>query len=152
MPKPDGYIDVSERIQAFYANYPEGSLVEWRQPWLMHIGERSFVCYTAAAYRTADDPRPGIGTAWEPVPGPTPFTRDSELQNAETAAWGRAIAALGFEIKQGIATSEDVSRAISARVTRSECRRAIGDRTTADRGAEYSDRGALAELEQLTDS
>ncbi len=51
---------------------------------------------------------PGQGTAWEPVPGPTPFTRDSELQNAETSAWGRAIAALGFKVKDGIASAEDV--------------------------------------------
>ena len=50
MPVPEGYVEVSERIQRFYESYPEGSLVEWRQPRMMHIGERSFICYSAAAF------------------------------------------------------------------------------------------------------
>jgi len=73
-----------------------------------HIGGRDYVEYTAAAYRTADDPRPGIGTAWEPIPGTTEFTLDSEVQNAETAAWGRAIvAALAADTTKGIASLEE---------------------------------------------
>jgi hypothetical protein len=65
--------------------------------------------YSAAAYRTPDDQLPGVGWAYEPIPGPTNFTRDSELQNAETAAWGRAmVAALAVDTKKGIASSEEV--------------------------------------------
>ena len=70
---------------------------------------KSWVVYTAAAYRTPDDERPGVGTAWEPVPGPTRFTKDSEVQNAETAAWGRAmVAALAVDTKQGVASMQEV--------------------------------------------
>ena len=47
------------------------------------------------------------GTAWEPIPGPTPYTKDSELMNAETAAWGRAIIAAGIPSKK-IASSQEV--------------------------------------------
>ena len=37
------------------------------------------------------------------------FTKDSELQNAETAAWGRAIVAvLASDTKEGIASREEV--------------------------------------------
>jgi hypothetical protein len=73
------------------------------------VADKAWVVFTAAAYRTPDDLRPGIGTAWEPVPGKTPFTRDSEVQNAETAAWGRAIvAALAGDTKKGIASAEEV--------------------------------------------
>lgn len=102
------YIDVSQRIAAFREKHPEGSLqqhaLEFRE-----VAGVSWVVYTAAAYRTPDDPRPGIGTAWEPVPGKTPYTRDSELQNAETAAWGRAIVAvLAADTKRGIASAEEV--------------------------------------------
>jgi hypothetical protein len=104
----EDYVEVGVRIQQFYERYPEGSLQAWREPQLFYVGERTFIAYTAAAYRTPDDPRPGIGIAWEPVPGPTSFTKDSELQNAETSAWGRAIAALGFETKRGIASREEV--------------------------------------------
>jgi hypothetical protein len=65
------------------------------------------VAYVAAAYRTPDDPRPGIGVAWELYPGTTPYTRDSELMNAETSAWGRAIVAVGIPTKK-IASADEV--------------------------------------------
>ena len=107
MPIDPDYVDVAERIASFFARYPDGRLTP-RAPWqLREIGDRLFVVYEAAAYRTPDDEMPGIGTAWEPFPGPTPFTRDSELMNAETAAWGRAIVAVGIASKR-IATQQDV--------------------------------------------
>jgi hypothetical protein len=47
--------------------------------------------------------------AWEVFPGRTPYTRGSELQNAETSAWGRAIIAVGAsDSKRGIASREEV--------------------------------------------
>lgn len=104
----DSYNTVAERIAEFGAKHPEGCLqqvsVDFRQ-----VNDRWWVVYTAAAYRTPDDVRPGIGTSWEPIPGTTPYTRDSEVQNAETAAWGRAIVAvLGAETKKGVASFEEV--------------------------------------------
>ena len=41
------------------------------------------------------------------MPGPTPFTRDSEMMNSQTAAWGRAIIAVGIPSKK-IASAEEV--------------------------------------------
>ena len=106
---PLDYIDVASRIVEFRAKYPEGSLQQVTMEFLSDFGGKDWVVYTAAAYRTPDDERPGIGTAWEPVPGPTRFTRDSEVQNAETAAWGRAmVAALAVDTKKGIASQEEV--------------------------------------------
>src|SRR3990167_1754651 len=61
----------------------------------------------AGASRPPDDPRPGVGHAFEPIPGKTPYTKDSETMNAETSAWGRAIVALGFETKK-IASANEV--------------------------------------------
>jgi hypothetical protein len=105
---PLDYIDVATRIVEFRGKFPQGSLQQVRYE-ILTVGERTFITYTAAAYRTPDDARPGIGTAWEPVPGPTSFTRDSEMQNAETAAWGRAIVAvLAADTKRGIASAEEV--------------------------------------------
>jgi hypothetical protein len=103
----ESYIDVAERIRDFRDKHPEGSLqqVAWS---VETIADKTFVCYTAAAYRTPADERPGIGTAWEPVPGRTPYTRDSELMNAETSAWGRAIVAALAADTQRIATAQDV--------------------------------------------
>lgn len=98
-----GYIEVNERIQAFKAAHPEGSLQAE-----IHLLNDSVVVMKASAYRTPDDPRPGVGWSSLQIPGATPFTRGSEIENCETSAWGRAIAALGFEVKRGIATSHEV--------------------------------------------
>lgn len=105
------YIDVAERIRKFRADYPTGSLQAANplEPYRIEtIEDKTFVVYCAAAYRTPDDPRPGIGIAWEPVPGKTNFTRDSELQNAETSAWGRAIVAVLASDTKNIASADEV--------------------------------------------
>jgi hypothetical protein len=105
---PLDYIDVATRIVEFREKFPQGSLQQVKYEFVV-VNNKSWVVYTAAAYRSPDDQRPGIGTAWEPIPGPTNFTRDSEVQNAETAAWGRAmVAALAVDTKQGIASSQEV--------------------------------------------
>lgn len=97
------YIEVSERITKFYAKYPEGSL----QSRLIELTD-SRVVMEASAYRTPDDPRPGIGYSSLGIPGATPYTRGSEIENCETSAWGRAIAALGFEVKRGVASADEI--------------------------------------------
>ena len=104
---PNDYIDVAARITQFYEKYPDGRLttVDWDvKP---DLDGKTFVWVHAKAYRTPDDPLPGDGIAWEPVPGPTSFTRDSELMNAQTAAIGRAIVSLGFDTKK-IASADEV--------------------------------------------
>lgn len=95
------YVDVAERIAQFHQAYPDGSLQS-----TLERQQDGWLC-RAMAYRTPDDPRPGVGHAFEPVPGKTPYTRDSEAMNAETSAWGRAIVALGFETKK-IASANEV--------------------------------------------
>jgi len=100
------YKDVAERIVEFSTKYPEGSLQSDLTP--IYNGDVlvGWLC-RAYAYRTASDERPGVGHAVEPVPGKTPYTRDSEAMNAETSAWGRAIIALGFSTKK-IASRQEV--------------------------------------------
>jgi hypothetical protein len=117
----DDYIDVAQRIADFREKYPEGTLApaDPARPWQLvqaqgfdkngEITQQTFLVYVAAAYRDRDDPRPGIGSAWEIFPGRSNFTRGSELQNAETSAWGRAIIAVGAsDSKRGIASREEV--------------------------------------------
>jgi hypothetical protein len=108
----DDYVDVAERVQQFYAKYPDGRLLTAVVTFKQWPSDGIFA--QAEAYRTPDDPKPGVGTAWEPVPGKTSFTKDSEVQNAETAAWGRAIAAVGIATKK-IASKEEVQARQPAR-------------------------------------
>lgn len=106
------YVDVAERIVEFREKYPEGSLqpADLAEPFkVLTVGSDTFIVVVAAAYRTPDDRRPGIGMAYETYPGRTPYTRGSELQNAETSAWGRAIVAtLAADTKRGIASAQEV--------------------------------------------
>lgn len=105
----DDYIEVSERIRLFVEQYPTGSLqADWG--FVDRDGEQ-WLAVKAYAYRTPDDQRPGIGHAWEPIPGRTPFTKGSELMNGETSAWGRALAAIGIAVNKGIASANEVRSA-----------------------------------------
>lgn len=106
-PSLDDYVDVAERIQNFKDTNPDGSLqtISWE---VRTVGDQTFIVYHAAAYRTPDDPRPGHGISWEPFPGTTPYTKMSELMNAETAAWGRAIIATGEASKGSLASRQEV--------------------------------------------
>ena len=102
------YIDVASRLADMREKFPNLTMRQ-RDIDFVTLSGKDYVVYTAEAWREPDDPCPGIGTAWEPIPGPTPYTRDSEVQNAETAAWGRALVAIGASTKNGIASAEEVS-------------------------------------------
>ncbi|CAB4180219.1 hypothetical protein UFOVP1214_7 [uncultured Caudovirales phage] len=104
----EDYIEVSERIQRFYEKYPDGSL---QGSWEWLDDAHNVIVYRAEAYRTADDIRPGVGYASEPYPGLSNFTRGSEIMNAETSAWGRAIASQGIAVHRGIASAQEVRAA-----------------------------------------
>lgn len=112
MTEPDflkDYVDVAERITEFRAKHPHGSLqvsiVPVPEPW-----DTKFIAVEARAYRDPDDQRPGIDVAWEPVPGKTTYTKDSELMNCSTSAVGRAIVyVLAADTKRGIASKQEVA-------------------------------------------
>ena len=107
----EGYVDVAERIRQLREKHPEAVLRPWNpdEPFkVMNIGNREFIVYTAVCYRTPDDPMPAIAVAAEPAVGKTNFTRDSEVMNAETSAWGRAIVAALAADTQKIASLNEV--------------------------------------------
>jgi hypothetical protein len=107
----DSYVDVAERIRIFKEQYPTGCLRPFNpaEPFkIMEIGGREFIVYTACAYRTPDDAMPAVAVAAEPCVGKTSFTKDSEVMNAETSAWGRAIVACLAADTQKIASANEV--------------------------------------------
>ena len=101
------YKDVATRLAEIRAIYPELSLQQVRCELIDQGGQLGWL-YVAAAFRTPEDTRPGMGTAFEPVPGKTPYTRDSEIMVAETSAWGRALVAIGADTRNGIASADEV--------------------------------------------
>jgi len=111
------YIQVDERIVKFYEKYPEGrlqsELIEYHIEGRGKVGNSDvlvgWVLMKAYAYRSPDDTLPGIGYSSLTLPGGTPYTRNSEIENAETSAWGRAIAACGIEVRRGIASADEVA-------------------------------------------
>lgn len=113
------YVDVAERLRELRDKHPDASIQPMdpaRPYWFEQVdtgnGTAVYLVYAAACYRTPDDTRPGIGMAWEPVPGRTSFTRGSELMNAETSAAGRAIVmALAADTKRGVASRQEVEAA-----------------------------------------
>jgi hypothetical protein len=106
------YKEVSERVADLFEKHPDARLrpANPEQPFqVVVIGDKTFIAYAAECYRSDDDKNPSIGVAWEPFPGTTPYTKNSELQNAETSAWGRAIIAAGASTaRQGIASAGEV--------------------------------------------
>lgn len=117
---PKDYVDVAARITEFRTKHPNGYLAPLNpaEPFrIVRIAQsraddspdRVFITVVAGAFREPGDTSPGVGMAWEQFPGTTPYTRNSELMNAETSAWGRAIIAVGAaDSKKGIASAEEV--------------------------------------------
>ncbi len=98
---PD-YKEVAERLRDLFKKHPEASL---RATYEFIPG---YVVCQAECYRTPDDQAPGVGSALEELPGRTPYTKGSELQNAETSAWGRAIVAVGASESKRIASADEM--------------------------------------------
>src|SRR5919107_2367069 len=103
----EDYVPVAERLEKFYQTFPEGrvttSIVE-------HSIESGFVLMRAEVYRSADDAAPAAtGHAFE-VRGESYVNKTSYVENAETSAVGRALALLGFEVKRGIASREEIQK------------------------------------------
>lgn len=104
---PD-YVEVWERLKKFYETYADGRITTADTPLVVEADGKHYIVVHARAYRAPDDLLPGDGWAWEPVPGTTPFTKNSELMNAQTAAIGRAIVSVGLPASRKIASAEEV--------------------------------------------
>jgi hypothetical protein len=104
---PDEYITVHERIEKFYARFPQGriltSIVE-------HNEETGFILMRAEIFREPDDALPAAtGHAYE-LRSAGHVQAGSYVEVCETSSVGRALALLGFEVRRGVASREEVIR------------------------------------------
>lgn len=106
------YIEVKDRLRMALERYPDLTVVE-RTPYTMEFGDKTFLVCTVDVHRDASDQLPIMASAWEPLPGRTPYTRDSELMVGMTSALGRALGYMGFGITKSIASANEVKNRAS---------------------------------------
>ena len=85
------YVDVPARLKMLAEKFPDVRIKE-DAPRIITIGDKTYIEVKVTAWRTPDDTLPAIAFCWEPFPGTTPYTRDSEQMNAATSALGRLCA------------------------------------------------------------
>lgn len=114
-PMDHGYIQVADRHLKFTEDHPDGSIASEVQHFVFDPVEgKGFVVVNAkvwkdGAKRMNGAPADGEGNASMPIPGPTSFTKNSEVENAETSALGRALAMIGYHPKESMASGEEVA-------------------------------------------
>lgn len=103
----EDYVPVAERLERFYERFPDGRVITHI---LEHDREAGFILIRAEVYRNPDDALPAAtGHAFE-VRGESYVNKTSYVENCETGACGRALALLGFEVKRGIASREELEK------------------------------------------
>ncbi len=116
----DNYVTVAERIEKFYARYPEGRIIT---SILEHDAERGFILMRADIYRSPDDAQPAAtGHAFEYRDSGF-VQKTSYIEVCETSCVGRALALCGFEVKRGIASREEMEK--QARMTQAMRERVV---------------------------
>src|SRR3954447_7405430 len=104
---PDEYITVHERIEKFYAKFPQGRIIT---AIIEHNEETGFILMRAEVYREPDDALPAAtGHAYE-LRSAGHVQAGSYVEVCETSSVGRALALLGFEVRRGVASREEVVR------------------------------------------
>jgi hypothetical protein len=103
----EDYVPVAERLERFYERFPDGRIITHI---LEHDRDAGFILIRAEVYRNPDDAQPAAtGHAFE-VRGESYVNKTSYVENCETGACGRALALLGFEVKRGIASREELEK------------------------------------------
>ena len=103
----EDYVPVAERLERFYERFPDGRVITHI---IEHNMETGFVLMRAEVYRNADDAQPAAtGHAFE-VRSEGYVQKTSYIEVCETSSVGRALALLGFEVKRGIASREEIEK------------------------------------------
>src|SRR3990172_2335883 len=103
---PDEYVPVSVRVEKFVEKYPEGHI----ETEIIFVDEKKVIA-KARIWRSDKDIHAAATGHAEEVRSESLVNKTSAVENAETSAVGRALAFLGFEVKKGIASREEMRKA-----------------------------------------
>ncbi|HVF66739.1 MAG TPA: hypothetical protein VM914_03695 [Pyrinomonadaceae bacterium] len=138
---PDEYITVHERIEKFYEKFPEGRILTSITE---HNAETGFVLMRAEVYRNPDDALPAAtGHAYE-LRSAGHVQAGSYVEVCETSSVGRALALLGFEVRRGVASREEVIRGARKQQATAAAPPAPPERPAAERPSAAAERPAAA--------
>ena len=109
----EDYIDVAERLRAWYEEFPNGrveteivSSTESRIVMKAYVYRGTPTASSSDVIIATESPA-GIGHSAMNIPGSTPYTRGSELENCETSAVGRALVMAGLPSKR-VASNDEI--------------------------------------------
>ena len=129
---PDEYITVHERIEKFYARFPQGRIIT---AIIEHDSETGFILMRAEVYRDPEDALPAAtGHAYE-LRSAGHVQQGSYVEVCETSAVGRALALLGFEVRRGVASREEMERGARKQAASAAARQAEKPAPTQERTA-----------------
>jgi len=104
------YATVQERIEAFWAKYPNGAIVTRDLTTDADRDKKQWRVY-AEVYFVFDEVRPrGTGLAFE-IDGGAGANQTSAYENAETSAIGRALATANFTTSKHRASRQEMAKA-----------------------------------------
>lgn len=116
MPTPmeNGYVMVAERHAKFIEEHPDGVIINNMRSHQVHEDGTGYVIMECQIWKKRADADggkmpDGVGHAGMPIPGPTSFTKNSEVENAETSALGRALAMIGYHPKESLASEDEIT-------------------------------------------
>ncbi len=105
--KGKDYVEVNERLKAFWQLCPDGRIVT-----NILKNENDICVIQAAVFENKEDNNPrATGIAYEKE-GSTFINKTSYIENCETSAVGRALGNAGIGIDTSVASYEEVSNAI----------------------------------------
>jgi hypothetical protein len=103
----DNYVDVPTRLRMALEKFPDLRMQE-SQPLFREVEGKLYLEMHVTLWRDKDDQLPMIAYCWEPFPGKTPYTRDSEMMNLSTSLIGRVLGMMGFGIEHKMASKQEV--------------------------------------------
>jgi hypothetical protein len=144
------YVDVPTRLAEALKRWPDLRIQE-SKPVIVTVDNQQYVEISCTVWRDAADLKPCIAYCWEPIPGRTPYTKNSEMMNASTSCLGRSLGMMGMHIGKSIASRNEVQArqpATIAEVTpiRADLEQPFGDTTDTKQYASPKQRGMIRAL------